>query len=162
VYSALSPPEGSDSSGSAEVAGTLWRSRTVEGDLGVRWNVPGVVAAAAAERLALAVRPEGADALDLASVASVVAVRRHARSGKDLRHVRRVIASGGVFRHAAPDAAVAALGATVGDHAGGWALPRDPVIMVDRDSVLAPAGLLASAGHLDVAVALLRGHLHVR
>ena len=100
--------------------------------------------------------------LELASAASVVAVRRHARSGKDLRDVRLVVASGGVFRHAAADAAVAAMSATVRDHAGGWALPRDPVVTVDRDYVLAPAGLLASAGHLDVAVALLREHLHVR
>ena len=30
----------------SDVAGTLWHSRTVEGDLGMRWSAPGVVAAA--------------------------------------------------------------------------------------------------------------------
>jgi uncharacterized protein (TIGR01319 family) len=83
------------------VAGTLWRARTVEGDLGVRWNAPGVVAAAQAERLlapgerdglAAAARrrarepefvpasaPERAVDRRLAELAAVVAVRRHAR-----------------------------------------------------------------------------------
>src|SRR5207248_5278031 len=46
VYSVLAP-EG----GPQPVSGTLWRSRTVEGDLGVRWGAPGVVEAAVAERL---------------------------------------------------------------------------------------------------------------
>ena len=100
-------------------------------------------------------------ALDVASVAATIAVRRHVRSGKDLRDVRLVVASGGVFRHAPRARAVGALEATVHDHAGGWALPRAPMITVDADYVLAPAGLLAG-DHPDVAVALLRAHLHVR
>jgi uncharacterized protein (TIGR01319 family) len=162
VYSALTPDE------SAAVAGTLWRSRTVEGDLGVRWSAPGVVAAARAEKLPLD-EDRAADlarggydgSLDYAAVAATVAVRRHARSPRDLRDVRLVVASGGVFRHAPRKRAAGALEATVHDHTGGWALPRAPMITVDADYVLAPAGLLAG-DHPDVAVALLRAHLHVR
>jgi uncharacterized protein (TIGR01319 family) len=97
VYSVLAP----DPEREAEVAGTLWRSRTVEGDLGVRWNAPGVVEAARKERLlpsteedalaaAAAVRaadprwlPAGAgdEAVDLrlATLAATIALRRHAR-----------------------------------------------------------------------------------
>ncbi|WP_346121760.1 glutamate mutase L, partial [Micromonospora coerulea] len=50
VYSVLTPDE-RDSGPGREVAGTLWRARTVEGDLGMRWSAPGVVRAAAEERL---------------------------------------------------------------------------------------------------------------
>ena len=46
VYSVVTPD-----GPSADVAGTLWRARTVEGDLGMRWSAPGVIAAARAERL---------------------------------------------------------------------------------------------------------------
>src|SRR5262249_50155100 len=52
VYSALRPDADEGSGPGRAVAGVLWRSRTVEGDLGVRWSAPGVVAAARAERLA--------------------------------------------------------------------------------------------------------------
>ncbi|GIJ45539.1 hypothetical protein Val02_24250 [Virgisporangium aliadipatigenens] len=46
VYSAL-VPDGAVH----EVAGVSWRSRTVEGDLGVRWSAPSLLEAARAERL---------------------------------------------------------------------------------------------------------------
>src|SRR5262249_4977091 len=49
VHSVLGPD--SQAPPVAEVAGTLWRSRTVEGDLGLRWSAPTVVDAAVAERL---------------------------------------------------------------------------------------------------------------
>jgi uncharacterized protein (TIGR01319 family) len=97
VYSVLSP----DPEREPEVAGTLWHSRTVEGDLGVRWNAPGIVEAARQERLlasteesrlatAAAERaacpgalPDGAAdrAVDLrlATLAATIALRRHAR-----------------------------------------------------------------------------------
>lgn len=156
VYSALVPDE---TAGTA-VAGTLWRARTVEGDLGVRWNVDGIVAAAAAERIAPNISDiRGLGPLGLAALACTVAVRRHARAGRDLRNVVSVVASGGVFRHAEPRAAAAALTPTLHDHPGGWALPRAPHVAVDRDYVLAPAGLLA-ADHPDAAAELLRRHLH--
>jgi uncharacterized protein (TIGR01319 family) len=98
VYSVVSPDAERTSGPAREVAGVLWRSRTVEGDLGVRWSAPGVVAAARAEKLvgdaeaeslaaaaeARAADPElladdGAVDLRLAGLAAVVAVRRHAR-----------------------------------------------------------------------------------
>lgn len=148
VYSAL-VPDGGD----APAAGTLWRARTVEGDLGVRWTVDGVHAAAAAEGLDV---PEGS--LGVAAAAAVIAVRRHARSGRDLRGVTTVVASGGVFRHATRGAAVAALQPVLQDHAGGWALPRAPHVTVDERYVLAPAGLLAGE-YPAAAAALLRRYL---
>jgi hypothetical protein len=92
-------------------------------------------------------------------------VRRHARGdrygrgGRDLREVSLVVGSGGVLRHAPPPAARAVLAAVTGDLAGGWPLPRDPLLAVDTDYVLAPAGLLA-VDHRDAAAALLRRYLH--
>ena len=93
--------------GTVDVVETLWRGRTVEGDLGMRWSAPGVVDAAVAERLvdrgspeherlaAAALRrhddvgmvpPPGPagdddrrDDADLARLALTVALRRHAR-----------------------------------------------------------------------------------
>ncbi|MGH3656251.1 MAG: glutamate mutase L [Micromonosporaceae bacterium] len=100
VYSVLTPDAEQDGP-RREVAGVLWRSRTVEADLGMRWSAPGVVAAAAVERLlatgeveslyaaaeARADNPgftpgDPADiAIDqrLAQLAITVALRRHAR-----------------------------------------------------------------------------------
>ena len=180
VYSVLSP-DPDESAPAREVAGTLWRTRTVEGDLGVRWNAPGVVAAARAERLidvvedsrlteAAARRADDPACLpltdsdhsidvQLARLAAVVALRRHARPGRrDLRRVRLLIGSGGVLRHASTAETSTLLGAALTDHAGGWPLPRAAATAVDRDYVLAPAGLLA-AHHPRAAVGLLRHHL---
>jgi uncharacterized protein (TIGR01319 family) len=113
VYSALTPDPAAPGTGaagtgsagpgvSADVAGTLWRARTVEGDLGLRWSAPGVVEAAvgerllepaAAEPLARAARAraddpaflpanaaDGAVDVRLAQLAAMVALRRHARA----------------------------------------------------------------------------------
>jgi uncharacterized protein (TIGR01319 family) len=98
VYSVVVPDAERADGPAREVAGVLWRSRTVEGDLGVRWSAPGVVAAARAEKLvddaeagslavaaaARAADPDlladdGAVDLRLAELAAVVALRRHAR-----------------------------------------------------------------------------------
>ncbi|WP_433089678.1 glutamate mutase L [Dactylosporangium sp. CA-052675] len=147
VYSALEPGEAPQDA----VAGVSWHLRTVEGDLGVRWNVDGIRAAAARERLSAGDGPLG-----LAAAAVTVAVRRHSRAGRDLRHVSTVVASGGVFRHAEPGAAVAALAPALHDHAGGWALPRAPRTTVDTAYVLAAAGLIA-ADHPDAALTLCAG-----
>jgi uncharacterized protein (TIGR01319 family) len=166
VYSILSPdPDAPVRLRSDDVAGTLWHSRTVEGDLGVRWSAPSVVDAAARERLlrpgeadslakAAQVRarnpaylPDDADAwaqeARLAELAATVAVRRHAR-GRDLRRVQLMVGSGGALRHQ-PAAAATSLHGVLNDHAGGWALPRTADVVVDVDYLLAPAGLLASA-----------------
>jgi hypothetical protein len=55
VYSVLTPDGRTD-----DVAGTMWRSRTVEGDLGMRWSAPDVINAAVAERLVAGTTPGGA------------------------------------------------------------------------------------------------------
>lgn len=184
VYSVLAPD--GDDGGGDDVAGDNWHSRSVEGDLGMRWNAPGVVEAAGAERLvrdveAAALRAAAAARasepgwlpatareqeaeLRLAQLAVTVALRRHARAdtsrpvrrpGKDLRRVRTVVASGGVFRHADDGAVRDALSTAVADPAGGWRHPEHATVVVDRDYVLAPAGLLA-AEHPSAARALLR------
>jgi uncharacterized protein (TIGR01319 family) len=171
VYSVLTPdPERAHVR--AEAAGTLWRSRTVEGDLGMRWSAPGVVAAAVSERLltssgeledaalirsrepGMVAGPD--DPLDgrIAALAATVALRRHTRSGPDLRDVRLVIGSGGVLRHNSPSFGRSVLRTALSDTAGGWALPRDPAIVVDSAYVLAAAGLLADS-HPDAALTLL-------
>lgn len=154
--------------------------RTVEGDLGMRWSAPGVLAEAreqrllaadeaeplraAAERRAARVEAIPGSAADhavdgwLATLAAVLAVRRHltlvdGRLGP--RGAGLLVLSGGVFRHAPPDVL-----STVED-----ALRADPVLrpvlrharlMVDRDYVLAPAGLLADAGYSAASGTILR------
>ena len=160
VYSALTP-DAERAHIRAEAAGTLWRSRTVEGDLGMRWSASGVVEAARSERLlgvdpdldaAVAARtadpgmvapPEDPFDARIAALAATVALRRHARSGPDLRDVRLVIGSGGVLRHNDPAVGRQVLATALSDTAGGWALPRDPAIVIDSAYVLGAAGLLA-------------------
>ena len=99
VYSVVTPDE--ESGGHREIVETMWRSRTVEGDLGVRWNAVGIVDAALKERLidddeAALLRPgaerrvadpgllpdddqEAAVDVRLATLAVTTALRRHAR-----------------------------------------------------------------------------------
>lgn len=183
VYSVLTPdPE--EVTLRREVVEVVWHGRTVEGDLGMRWGAPGVVAAAAAERLVApgsgelrtlesaaarrhddvgllpATDEERSIDLELARLAATVAVRRHARAtstgpGRDLSHVRALVLSGGVVRHADPGAATAVAGALVSDHGGGWRTPTDAWLGVDRDYVLAAVGLLAP-DHPAPAAALAR------
>ncbi|WP_067499810.1 glutamate mutase L [Actinoplanes sp. TFC3] len=161
VYSALPPV--ALSGPERDVAGTLWRSRTVEGDLGVGVGAPGVVAGAHVEKLPpvdIAGGPPFDAGTDraLAASAAVIAVRRHARGhapgpglprtgGRDLREVDLVVCSGGVLRHGGGPQV---LQAVLGDTAGGWALPRAARQVVDSRYVLAAAGLLA-AEHRAVA-----------
>jgi uncharacterized protein (TIGR01319 family) len=165
VYSVVTP-QGEDAVLRKEVVEVLWRSRTVEGDLGMRWGAGGVVEAAIAERLvdgvvadrlraAAAVRvadpaylpadEQGRDDdAELARLAVTVALRRHARGGgKDLRQVGLVVGSGGVLRHATEQRAAAVLGPATGDLAGGWAVPEHARTVVDVHYVLAAAGLLS-------------------
>jgi uncharacterized protein (TIGR01319 family) len=157
VYSALLPDAESESGPRRDVAGTLWRSRTVEGDLGVAAGAAGTVEAAAAEKLALT-RP---DDRELAAAAATVALRRHARGhssgpgqprtgGRDLRDVRLVVGSGGVLRHGGGEFV---LDAVLNDTAGGWAAPSGARSVIDRQYVLAAAGLLAN-DHPHVAATL--------
>ncbi len=173
VYSVLEPADDAP----AEVVETLWHGRTVEGDLGMRWSAPDVVGAAVGERLTVSptlaaaaqrrhddvallprTEAEQGEDLDLARLAAVIAVRRHARPGpegmRDLSRVGLVIGSGGVLRHAAPHSADQVLGAVLGDLGGGWRVPERASVQVDRRYLLAPIGLLALAGRADAARAL--------
>jgi uncharacterized protein (TIGR01319 family) len=160
-----------------EVAGVLRSARTVEGDLGMRWSSPGVVEAALKEKLLdekmstetdPAVADDGEDER-IAGLAVAVALRRHARGeasepggprrgGRDLRAVELVVGSGGVLRHRSPDRAREILNTGLNDHAGGWALPRSPKVVIDSSYVLAAAGLLADE-HREAAVSLLESVL---
>lgn len=181
-----------DSGLSREVVATVPVSRTVEGDLGMRWSAVPTVDAAITEGLVppelrpaakrrqddprfVAETPAEAEAdRDIAAAAVALGLRRHAgraqvvfgpdnsgkgvgrvveRSGKDLRQVRLLVGSGGVLRHAGP-AAEGILARHLGSGTG-WQLPEHPVTVVDRDYVLAAAGLLA-AEHPEAAYALVR------
>ena len=157
VYSALVPDAESESGPRRDVAGTLWRARTVEGDLGVAVSAAATRAAAGAERL-----PPPAGDRDLAAAAAVIALRRHARGHcagrgqprtgtRDLRDVRLVVGSGGVLRHGGGEHV---LRAVLGDLGGGWAVPEKARMVVDQQYVLAAAGLLAT-DHPQVAARLL-------
>jgi uncharacterized protein (TIGR01319 family) len=148
--------------------------RTVEGDIGMRFSVKGVVAAAEAERLIkpgelaqdaeeLSVRIDFTPRTDsqstadlrLGSLAAILAIRRHltlleGRLGP--KGAGLLILSGGVFRHAEDLTLVTK------------ALKRDPMlrpipkhakIIVDHNYVLAPAGLLAGSGNTAAARRLL-------
>ncbi len=181
---------------SRQVVAPMPASRTVEGDLGMRWSAVGTVEVGREEGLVDALdEPEEYDELHraaarrhadpsylpdsdlehayderLATVAVGLALRRHAgrqqvrfgpdgrlveRTGKDLREVGLLVGSGGVLRHHPPELAERVLGASCGhDIEGGWQLPRAPRTTVDRDYVLAAAGLLA-AEYPDAARALL-------
>jgi uncharacterized protein (TIGR01319 family) len=169
VYSVVTP-EGEDAVLLKEVVATLRHARTVEGDLGMRWNAPGVVRAGIAERLVgdeeraslglaagrLATDPgrvpdgETGWAIDerLATLAVTAALRRHGRptspssSARDLRRVTTVVGSGGVLRHGSDDMRRNVLAATTGDHGGGWRVPTSATSFVDADYVLFAAGLL--------------------
>ncbi|GIM94855.1 glutamate mutase L [Paractinoplanes toevensis] len=165
VYSALLPDAEAENGPQRDVAGTLWRSRTVEGDLGVAVGAGGTVAAATAEKLALSTtenHPSAERDRDLAAAAAVIALRRHARGhspgpgrprtgGRDLRDVRLVVGSGGVLRQGG---GAYVLNAVLTDTAGGWAAPATARTVIDERYVLAAAGLLA-LDHRHAAIALL-------
>lgn len=169
VYSAITP-QGEDAVIERDVVAPLWQSRTVEADLGVRWNAEGIVEAAAREQLTLpestiryAVqvaaspghlpisRAEWDSERDLARAAAVVAVRRHARAAsaaegpRPLQHVRHVIGSGGVLRHAAEERRRDVLDAVTMDYAGGWRVPEGADGSVDAAYLLFVVGLLADS-----------------
>jgi len=158
-------------------------TRTVEGDLGLRWSATSTVAAAGLDDLAeAAVRrhddagylPDSDAERDgderIAAAAVGLALRRHAgrsqvvvgpdgrvveRSGKDLREVDLLVGSGGVLRHGRPGVEQRVLGGSVGEVEGGWQLPVRPRVAVDRDYVLAAAGLLVGR-HPEAAYQLVR------
>lgn len=170
VYSVISP-EGEDASLRKDVVAPLWHARTVEGDLGMRWNAEHVVEAAESEHLLGGVadaealrsyaahvheRPGSLPAddverrldLELARLAALIAVRRHARpaqpteSPRPLANVTTLIGSGGVLRHTDEAGRGLVLDAVLGDHAGGWKVPRSATGAVDAAYLLYAVGLL--------------------
>jgi uncharacterized protein (TIGR01319 family) len=181
VYSVLTPDAEMEGP-RAEVAGTAWRSRTVEGDLGVRHTAVGIVEAADEEDLSTgwglpeaarlrAANPafrasDPADDAELSALAARIAVRRHARGeriggpteplrgGKDLAAVGLVVGSGGILRRD-PEAAVWLREAVGADTSGGVRPPKDARVVIDTDYRLAPAGLLAANGYRHAAIGLL-------
>ena len=175
VYSVITP-DGEDATLRKEVVAPLWHARTVEGDLGMRWNARGVTEAAAVEHLlsgrdlarlrtwAAAVeadpaylpKDDGEVELDLtlARVAVLTAVRRHARPSRPgdparpLAGLVHVIGSGGVLRHGSRALRDNILRAVITDERGGWKVPTDARTTVDSAYLLFAAGLLADAeGH---------------
>jgi hypothetical protein len=157
--------------------------RTVEGDLGMRWSAAGVVAEAAVERLLADGEHEGlaeaaefraahvefipTDAAEaavdarLAALAAILAVRRHVRMVEGQfgpRGAGILVVSGGVFRHASPATLSTVESALRGDPVLRPIL-RHATLVVDRNYVLAPAGLLAQAGNPAAAENLLRTSL---
>ena len=101
---------------------------------------------------------EDAQELELARLAAVIAARRHARPGaegsRDLTRVGLLIGSGGVLRHADPEAALRVLDTVLTDYAGGWRLPEGARVRIDRQYLLAPIGLLEMTGRPAAARAL--------
>ena len=180
VYSCLTP-EGEDAVLRKDVVAPLWHARTVEGDLGMRWNAEHVLEAAESEHLLASVpdpdalrayaarvheRPgslpvdelERSHDLELARLAALVAVRRHARpaqpteSARPLANVVALVGSGGVLRHSDDAGRDHVLGAVLADHAGGWKVPRAASATVDTAYLLFAIGLLATdPGHRHLA-----------
>jgi uncharacterized protein (TIGR01319 family) len=180
VYSVISP-EGEDATLRKQVVAPLWHARTVEGDLGMRWNARGVARAATVENLLSgaelerlqtwaqrveadpAYLPEGEHEVELdltmARVAALAAVRRHARPvrtgdpARPLARLAHVIGSGGVLRHCPKARQDSILRAVITDVGGGWKVPTDARTTVDSAYLLFAAGLLAVAdGHgMEVA-----------
>jgi len=175
VYSVISP-QGEDALLRREVVAPLWHARTVEGDLGMRWNASGVAQAAMVEHLLSgpdlerlqiwaarveadpAYLPHGDGELELdvtlARVAALTAVRRHARPtrpadrARPLAGLAHVIGSGGVLRHSPKANQDDILRAVMTDVGGGWKVPTGARSTVDSSYLLFAAGLLADAdGH---------------
>ncbi len=173
---------------SREVVATVPVTRTVEGDLGMRWSAVPTVAegvaaglldasladAAAARQADPALVPTDDDArsddLAIAAAAVTIALRRHAgRSqvvfGPDGRVVER---TGKDLREVSLLVGSGGVlrhnpdgGSVLTRHLradGGWQLPEDPRAVVDVDYLLAPAGLLVH-DHPAAAYALVRSLL---
>jgi uncharacterized protein (TIGR01319 family) len=162
-----------------EVVATTPVTRTVEGDLGMRWSAlttvadhPELAAAARRRHEDPGFLPDTDDERDadeaIARAAVGTALRRHAgrskvvvgpdgrvveRTGKDLREVDLLVGSGGVLRNGRPGVADRVLAGSTGEVEGGWQLPRSPRVVVDHEYVLAAVGLLA-ADHPEVAARL--------
>src|SRR3954451_24150145 len=172
-----------DSGLSREVVATTRVTRTVEGDLGMRWSAVTTVEAAGREDLVPAAQRRRDDVgfvpaddveaeIDeqIAREAVGLALRRHAgrskvvvspegrvveRTGKDLREVDLLVGSGGVLRHGRDGVAERIFAGSAGRVEGGWQLPQRARVTVDVQYLLAAAGLLAGE-HRDASRRLVR------
>ena len=187
VYSVVSPM-GEDDALRKDVVAPLRHARTVEGDLGMRWNARGIAKAATVEQLlsgsdlerlqtwaadvetdpAYLPNGDGEVELDLtlARVAALTGVRRHARpprpgdSARPLARVAHIIGSGGVLRHSPKARADNVLRAVTTDFSGGWKVPTEARTTVDSAYLLFAAGLLADAdGHGPEVAARVAGRV---
>ncbi|AHI01257.1 glutamate mutase L [Kutzneria albida] len=179
VYSAVSTV---DDEALARTVALPADRRTVEGDLGMRWSAPTVVSEAGVERLApleelapLATQaefragsvdwvPSDVDGAEvdavLAGLAAVLAVRRHLRMVDGQlgpKGAGLLVLSGGVFRHAGAERLARIEQRLRADPVLRPVL-RNAEIVIDNRYVLAPAGLLAGAGHEAAADSLLGAH----
>ena len=116
------------------------------------------VAAAAGEGLPV----PGDDPLALGEAAATIALRRHLRAeaaygpgGAGARGVGLVVLSGGVFRQAEAGAVDDVVARLAADRGGAGSVLSGTEVVVDRDYVLAAAGLLAGE-HADAAGGLLK------
>ena len=171
-----------DSGLAREVVATTAVTRTVEGDLGMRWSAVSTVEAAELDLVVAAEMrhndpgylPDSDVERDIdeaiARAAIELALKRHAgrskvvlspegrvveRTGKDLREIDLLVGSGGVLRNGAAGVVRRVVLPATGEHDGGWQLPRAPRVVVDHDYVLAAAGLLAGQ-HPEAAYALVQ------
>lgn len=153
--------------------------RTVEGDIGMRWSAQGVATEATTQHLLTAANLTAEDLTEaatkraaqvdfvptdeqeagidatFATLAAIIAIRRHLRMIDNRlgpHGAALLVLSGGIFRHTNHLA-------DIERH-----LRQDPVlrpilreakIKVDKNYVLAPAGLLTTAGHQKTATSLL-------
>lgn len=177
VYSVIEP-QGEDATIHREVVAPIWHARTVEADLGMRWNAESICEAADRERFPLSQRTieyaahVAADTAhlatsaaeweceeELATAAAVIAVRRHGRPPhpterpRPLGDVALVLGSGGVLRHAPTGLSDRVMSAVATDFAGGWRVPDRARVGVDTAYLLFAVGLLADE-HPSAARAL--------
>jgi uncharacterized protein (TIGR01319 family) len=147
VYSVLTPDPERESGAQREVAGTLWRSRTVEGDLGMRWSAPGVVAAAAAERLLPAGETEALAAAAKARSEEPGGVPTDDAERAVDRRIAALAATVGLRRHARGEAVTPG-----GPRRGGRDL-RAARLVIGSGGVLRHAGPGEAVGVLDATLA---------
>ncbi len=158
---------------SREVVATTAVTRSVEGDLGMRWSAVSTIEEADLPELAAAAQLRAEDPAFLPSsdaerdedeaiarAAVGRALQRHAgrskvvvgpdgrvveRTGKDLREVDLLVGSGGALRHGRAGIADRVFTGSVGVGLdGGWQLPERARLVVDAHYVLAAVGLLAA------------------
>jgi len=161
-----------------------YAKRTVEGDIGMRINAPGIVAAAAlpftAEAEELAQNPSllpqtpAQQALDteLATAALEIGLTRHAGSmeevytpmgrayaqtGKDLTELQTMVLTGGALVHS-PNAAQIAANSLRKARQAGALCPQKAALLVDRNYILYAAGLLALR-HPEAAYTIMKKEL---